>query len=170
MWGPYLGISAMGCNDCGSTRPNRASALVQDGLADHLKLANNQGEIVIPATVSGTFQHPVFAPNVQKIAQMKLKNLMPSADKPPRWGLRYSRKFAGQKNANSNQGQKSNTQQQPNPADQILDIFDKKQKQNNISRSRKNSHANVRWATTAKAFRGRQNTSSDLSSRNYRLR
>jgi AsmA protein len=45
-------------------------------------LANNQGEIVIPAIVTGTFQNPRFAPDVQKIAQMKMKGLMPTADNP----------------------------------------------------------------------------------------
>jgi len=91
-------------------------------------LANSQGEIVVPATVTGTFQHPVFGPNVQKIAQMKLKNLMPSADNPLGGASGILGNLLGQKNANSNQGQKQNTQQQPNPVDQILDIFGKKKK------------------------------------------
>jgi len=92
-------------------------------------LANNQGEIVIPATVTGTFQHPVFGPNVQKIAQMKLKGLMPSADNPLGGASGILGNLLGQKNATPNQGQQSNTQQQPNPVDQILNIFGKK-KQN----------------------------------------
>ena len=95
-------------------------------------LANNQGEIVIPATVTGTFQHPVFGPNVQKIAQMKLKGLMPSADNPLGGASGILGNLLGQKNANPNQGQQPNTQQQPNPVDQILDIFGKK-KQNHES-------------------------------------
>jgi hypothetical protein len=92
-------------------------------------LANNQGEIVIPATVTGTLQHPVFGPNVQKIAQMKLKGLMPSADNPLGGASGILGNLLGQKNATPNQGQQSNTQQQPNPVDQILNIFGKK-KQN----------------------------------------
>jgi AsmA protein len=101
------------------------------GIAGYMNtaLANNQGEIVIPATVTGTFQHPVFGPNVQKIAQMKLKNLMPSTDNPLGGASGILGNLLGQKNANSNQGQKANPQQQPNPVDQILDIFGKK-KQN----------------------------------------
>jgi AsmA protein len=91
-------------------------------------LANNQGEIVIPATVTGTLQHPVFGPNVQKIAQMKLKGLMPSADNPLGGASSMVGNLLGQKNANPNQGQQPNTQQQPNPVDQILDIFGKKKK------------------------------------------
>src|SRR5581483_8365613 len=45
-------------------------------------LANNQGELVIPVIVTGTFSNPHFAPNVQKMAQMKLKGLVPSFDNP----------------------------------------------------------------------------------------
>ena len=94
-------------------------------------LANNRGELVIPAMVTGTFQHPVFGPNVQKITQMKLKNLMPSTDNPLGGASGILGNLLGQKNPNSNQGQKPNTQQQPNPVDQLFDIFGKKQKQNN---------------------------------------
>jgi hypothetical protein len=39
------------------------------GIAGYMNtaLANTQGELVIPATVTGTFQHPVFGPNVQRL-------------------------------------------------------------------------------------------------------
>jgi hypothetical protein len=45
-------------------------------------LANNQGELVIPADVKGTFQHPQFAPDLQQVAQMKLKGLVPNFNNP----------------------------------------------------------------------------------------
>jgi uncharacterized protein involved in outer membrane biogenesis len=45
-------------------------------------LANNQGELVLPVIVTGTFQHPQVAPDVQQIAQMKLKNLLPTSKNP----------------------------------------------------------------------------------------
>jgi hypothetical protein len=45
-------------------------------------LANNQGELVLPVIVTGTFQHPQVAPDVQQIAQMKLKNLLPTSKDP----------------------------------------------------------------------------------------
>jgi AsmA protein len=93
-------------------------------------LANSQGEIVIPATVTGTFQHPVFAPNVQKVAQMKLKGLLPSADNPLGGASGILGNLLGQKNANANPGQQQDPQQQLNPVNQILDIFGKKKKQN----------------------------------------
>jgi uncharacterized protein involved in outer membrane biogenesis len=45
-------------------------------------LANSKGELVIPAIVTGSFAHPHFAPDVEQMAQMKLKNLLPTASSP----------------------------------------------------------------------------------------
>jgi hypothetical protein len=45
-------------------------------------LANKNGELVMPVIVTGTFDHPQFAPDVQQIAQMKLQNLVPSFGNP----------------------------------------------------------------------------------------
>ena len=45
-------------------------------------LANNQGELVIPVLITGTFQHPQVAPDLQQIAQMKLQNLLPTSKNP----------------------------------------------------------------------------------------
>jgi uncharacterized protein involved in outer membrane biogenesis len=45
-------------------------------------LANNHGELVIPVLVTGTFSQPHFAPDTQAIAQMKLKNLLPTTGNP----------------------------------------------------------------------------------------
>ncbi|HET6933474.1 MAG TPA: AsmA family protein [Candidatus Angelobacter sp.] len=45
-------------------------------------LANNQGELVIPVLITGTFQHPQVAPDLQQIAQMKLQNLLPTSKDP----------------------------------------------------------------------------------------
>ena len=45
-------------------------------------LANNKGELVMPVIVTGTMDHPTFAPDVQAIAQMKLQNLVPSFGNP----------------------------------------------------------------------------------------
>ncbi len=93
-------------------------------------LANNQGEVVIPAMVTGTFQHPVFAPNVQKIAQMKMKGLLPTGANPlggaagGAGGLIGG--FLGQKQGNPQQPNAQ--QQQQNPVNQVLGIFGKKKK------------------------------------------
>jgi len=45
-------------------------------------LSNNQGELVIPIMITGTFQNPHFAPDLQSVAQMKLKGLVPNFDNP----------------------------------------------------------------------------------------
>jgi AsmA protein len=89
-------------------------------------LANNQGEIVIPATVTGTFQHPVFAPNVQKLAQMRLKGLVPNSDNPLGGAAGILGGFLGQKGGNqANQP----GQQQPGAVQQLLDIFGNKKQE-----------------------------------------
>jgi len=45
-------------------------------------LANNQGELVIPAIITGTFSNPHFQPDIQQLAQMKLKGLIPNLNNP----------------------------------------------------------------------------------------
>jgi uncharacterized protein involved in outer membrane biogenesis len=42
-------------------------------------LGNKQGELVLPVIVTGSMNHPVVAPDIQKLAQMKLNNVLPSA-------------------------------------------------------------------------------------------
>ena len=42
-------------------------------------LANKQGELVVPVIVTGSMNHPVVAPDLAKIAQMKLNNILPTA-------------------------------------------------------------------------------------------
>jgi AsmA protein len=81
-------------------------------------LANNQGELVIPAIVTGTFQNPRFAPDLQKIAQMRMKGLMPTADNP----LGAASSFLG-----AQKGQPATGQQQ-NPVNQVMGLFGNKKK------------------------------------------
>lgn len=50
-------------------------------------LQNNRGELVMPVLVTGTFDNPQFAPDLQKIAQMKLNNLLPSLSNPGAGGV-----------------------------------------------------------------------------------
>ena len=92
-------------------------------------LANNQGELVLPIILTGTFQHPQVAPDIQQIAQMKLQNLLPTSKDPAALtsgilGAILSRNQQG--NGNSNGGiqgivgaitgkQQQNQQQQQNP-------------------------------------------------------
>ena len=85
-------------------------------------LANSQGELVIPATVTGTFQNPRFAPDVQKMAQMKLKGLIPTGDNPLGGASSILGGLMGQK------GQPANGQTQRNPVNQIMGLFGTKKK------------------------------------------
>ncbi len=42
-------------------------------------LANKQGELVLPVILTGSMNHPVVTPDVQKLAEMKLNNIIPNA-------------------------------------------------------------------------------------------
>jgi uncharacterized protein involved in outer membrane biogenesis len=42
-------------------------------------LANKNGELVLPILITGNMNHPVVAPDIEQLAQMKLKNLLPTA-------------------------------------------------------------------------------------------
>jgi uncharacterized protein involved in outer membrane biogenesis len=89
-------------------------------------LANSQGQLVIPATVTGTFQNPKFSPDTQRMAQMKLKGMMPTADNPLGGASSILGGFMGQK---AQQPAKGQQQQQQNPVDQIMGLFGQKKKQ-----------------------------------------
>jgi AsmA-like C-terminal region len=80
-------------------------------------LANKQGKLVVPATVTGTFQNPKVAPDVQKMAQMKLEGLLPTGDNP----LGSASSLLG-----GLTGQNGQAGQQQNPASQMLGLFGKK--------------------------------------------
>jgi hypothetical protein len=41
-------------------------------------LANHRGELVIPAVVTGTLSQPRFTPDAARVAEMKLKRLLPT--------------------------------------------------------------------------------------------
>ena len=88
-------------------------------------LANNQGELVIPVLVTGTFQNPKFAPDVQSVAQMKLKGLLPNSDNPAGAVSGVLGGLLGQKGAKPGQaGQPQQPQNNPsNAVQQILGGF-----------------------------------------------
>lgn len=73
-------------------------------------LANNQGELVIPAIVTGTFQHPHYAPDLQQMAQMKLKGVSGMLG-----GLLGQKSGAGEQ-----------TNQPQNQVQQLMGLFGKK--------------------------------------------
>jgi hypothetical protein len=89
-------------------------------------LANNQGELVVPAIVTGTFQNPKVMPDVQKMAQMKLKGLIPSGDNPLGAG---SSMLGGLLGGKKGQPGTPGQQQQQNPVNQVLGLFGQKKKQ-----------------------------------------
>ncbi len=91
-------------------------------------LANSQGQLVIPATVTGTFQNPKFSPDTQRMAQMKMKGLMPTADNPLGGASSILGGFLGQK-GQPPKGQQQQQQPQQNPVDQIMGLFGQKKKQ-----------------------------------------
>ncbi|MGH9681522.1 MAG: AsmA-like C-terminal region-containing protein, partial [Candidatus Acidiferrales bacterium] len=98
-------------------------------------LANNQGELVIPAIVRGTFENPKFTPDLQKVAQMKLKGLVPNLSNPSAGVAGILGGLLGQKSGTPAQSQTQPQtqpqpqQQAPNPVQQIIDLFGKKKKQ-----------------------------------------
>jgi AsmA protein len=92
-------------------------------------LANSQGELVVPAIVTGTFANPKFAPDVQQIAQMKLKGLVPNLQNPGSLAGALQGLLGGAKtNPAGTQTQQQQQQQPQNPLDQVIDLFGKKKK------------------------------------------
>jgi hypothetical protein len=98
-------------------------------------LANNQGELVVPAIVTGTFSNPKFAPDVQQIAQMKLKGMVPNLQNPGSLAGALQGLLGGPKTnpaGTQPQTQQQQQQQQPqNPLDQVIGLFGKKKKPQN---------------------------------------
>ena len=79
-------------------------------------LANNKGELVIPVLVTGTFQDPSFAPDLQQVAQMKLQNLVPGIDNPAGLTNRLFGEILRSKPG-------SNGPEQSEPLKDFLDLF-----------------------------------------------
>src|SRR5262249_23723105 len=91
-------------------------------------LANNQGELVLPVIVTGTFQHPQVAPDVQQVAQMKLKNLLPTSKNPGQLTNGILGAFMGNKNQ-SGAGSQPQGAQQKGGIGGIVDAITGKQQQ-----------------------------------------
>ena len=92
-------------------------------------LANNQGELVVPALVTGTFSNPRFAPDVQQLAQMKFKGLIPNMDNPASVAGALQNLLGGAKTPAQGQQQAEPQPEQENPLQQVLGIFGKKKEQ-----------------------------------------
>ena len=76
--------------------------------------------------VTGTFQHPQVAPDVQQIARMKLDNLLPSSKNPGQLTTGILGAVLGNKNQNGNAG---GANQQKGGIGGILDAIGGKQQQ-----------------------------------------
>ena len=90
-------------------------------------LANNQGELVVPALVTGTLSNPKFSPDVQQMAQMKLKGLIPNLQNPSSLSGALQNLLGSKPATQGAQPQQQG--QQANPQDtvqQIIGLFGKK--------------------------------------------
>jgi uncharacterized protein involved in outer membrane biogenesis len=100
-------------------------------------LANSNGELVIPVLVSGNFNAPQFAPDVQKVAQMKLENLVPSLQNPADLKSRILGDILGQnpeapppqaqgtQEPQKQEQQQQQPPQQQKPSNPLLDALEK---------------------------------------------
>jgi AsmA protein len=96
-------------------------------------LANNQGELVIPAIITGTFSNPHFQPDVQQLAQMKLKGLIPNMNNPSSITGALSGLLGGAKAPGQTNTQQPGQAQQPaaNAVQNVLGgLFGKKKQAN----------------------------------------
>ena len=95
-------------------------------------LTNNQGELVIPVLITGTFSNPRFAPDVQQVAQMKLKGFVPNFNNPAGAVSGLLGNLLGQQAQQQQNQQQQSTQQgqqEQNPVQQLIGIFGKKKQQ-----------------------------------------
>ena len=95
-------------------------------------LSNTQGELVIPILITGTFQNPHFAPDMQAIAQMKLKGLVPNFNNPGAGGALGGvlGNLMGQKTGTQPQAGQPQQQQPANAVQDMLGgLFGGKKKQ-----------------------------------------
>jgi hypothetical protein len=94
-------------------------------------LANKQGELVVPAFVTGTFSNPKFAPDIQQLAQMRVTGLVPNFNDPASVTGTLQSLLGGPRNpAQDSQTQGKQQSEEQNPVQQLMGIFGKKKKTN----------------------------------------
>jgi uncharacterized protein involved in outer membrane biogenesis len=106
-------------------------------------LANNKGELVLPVLVTGNMAHPLFAPDVQAMAKMKLSNLLPTSGDPSKATSGLLNSVLGNKGGavggilggvlggqkpQQGQQQQPQQQQQQSPLNSLFDQLKKKKK------------------------------------------
>ncbi|HYZ85410.1 MAG TPA: AsmA-like C-terminal region-containing protein, partial [Bryobacteraceae bacterium] len=102
-------------------------------------LANNKGELVIPVRVTGSLAKPVFTPDTEALAQMKLKSLLPTASDPTKLSSTVLGAISGKGGAGNAVGEilggrqqqpqqqqqgAEGKKQQPSTEDAVRSIFD----------------------------------------------
>lgn len=139
-------IGIAGTADLASEALNlRATAVLSQGVSQKVggqniggfmktALANNKGELVVPALITGTFSNPRFSPDVQQLAQMKLKGLVPNINNPASVAGALQNLLGGMKapagQQPSQDQQQSEQNQQQNPLQEALGgLFGKKKQQ-----------------------------------------
>jgi uncharacterized protein involved in outer membrane biogenesis len=132
-------VAGQGTVDLANERLNlRLTVVLSSGLSQSVggtqiggflntALANNQGELVIPAIVTGTFHQPIFAPDLEAVAQMKVKNLVPNMNNPSALSNGILGQILRGKPTQPGQ-QEQNPQQQPQqpPLNDLFNIFKNK--------------------------------------------
>jgi len=103
-----------------------SSAVGGTGIGGFLNtaLANNQGELVVPVLVTGTTAHPVFAPDVEAIAKMKVNHLLPTTSDPSKLNSGIVGSVLGGILGQSSTQQKN--KKQPSPLDSLFKQLGKK--------------------------------------------
>lgn len=91
---PGASLAARGSVNLATNALNlKVTAVMSKGMSDKVggtqiggfmqtALANNKGELVLPVLITGTFQSPRFAPDMEQVARMKLENLVPNFGNP----------------------------------------------------------------------------------------
>jgi AsmA protein len=92
-------------------------------------LANNKGELVVPVLVTGTLAKPAVAPDVNALAEMKLKNLLPTTGDPANLTTGLVGSVLGNLTGKQQQNQNQNQQQNQSPLKSIFDALGQKKKQ-----------------------------------------
>jgi uncharacterized protein involved in outer membrane biogenesis len=82
-------------------------------------LPNRQGEMVIPILLTGTFRNPQFAPDLAKIAQMKLQNLLPTMSNPDKLSTGILQEIL-----RTRTGPQQPPPEKPQPENLLRDIFE----------------------------------------------
>jgi uncharacterized protein involved in outer membrane biogenesis len=91
-------------------------------------LANDQGELVIPVLVTGTFQSPKISPDAQSFAMMKLRGLLPSSSNPASGVSRLVEGLLAPQTGAQPQTQKSQQKPAPDALQQLLESLSAKKK------------------------------------------